>query len=256
MLNPTSFRTLGLLMVAAVLLTVPGCRSAAARAARAGKVEITGAGAAGTPLGIHVENALGETVIEVDRRFRAPSVLAYPMDSAGGRVRGASTAWVAAEQIESEGRSTLRVLALEQEGANRRPIYIRVRVPEGRGVSVRNAGGPVRLVGVSGPLEVQADAAEGAGRKRGASISVVMSAPADSPISLLSGEGAVRLEMPASSEGRLEVRAPRRILEFEARGARVTAAKTSGDTYTATLNGGTNPVVLSSRGGEVEVRLR
>lgn len=218
-------------------------------------VVIEGAGTAVVPLSVHVENGLGEVVVEVNKRYKTPSVQAYEIDEGGGRVRGKPQAWVAAEQIQSEGKTMLRVLALEQEGV-KKPVYIRVRVPEGQGVSVKNAGGPVRLTGVSGPIEVQADAGEPGQWKRGASISVAMGAPVDSPISLFSADGEVELLMPAGSRGRLDVQAPHRLVVLDADGARVMGAKTSGETYSATLNEGTNPVIVSAKARGAEVRLK
>lgn len=251
---PTFFRTMtGAIYAGALAFLAAGCSGEN----QAGVTIVGADGAKSGALALHIENALGETLVEVDPRLSGPSVEVFVIDpSTGALIESAPKAagWVGAEQTEIDGKPTLRVLSLHQEGQETRPIFIRIRAPEVRGAYVRAVGGPVRLLGVDGPINVETEASAGLRRPGGASIHVRLNGPLDTPVSLVSDDGDVRLELPGSSRGQVEVTALRRVIELGGHGASVSGAKTSGDKWSGTLNGGSNPVVLRSRAGQAVVR--
>lgn len=254
--KPTFFRTfLRVLGVVGVAGAVAGCH-----APGRSRVTITGLDTTESgPISVHVENALGETLVEVDRRLAGPVVEAVGVNPATGAVVAGGKddrPWIAAELTDSGGGRTLRVLSIPQPEQGARPVFIRIRAPEIRGVFARGVGGPVRLLGVNGPVDVETEAAPGSRWPGGASILVRVDEPLETSASLISRDGDVRLDLPGSSRVRFDVVAPRRMVELGGRGASVADAKTIGERWSGTLNGGVSPAVLRSSTGQAWISTR
>lgn len=220
-------------------------------------IEVAGPGlsAAGRPA-LDITNRNGSVRVEVDPRLTQPVVQAKVRSASDSELKpkeAAEHVWVAAETVNEGGRQILRVLAEPKEGAPESPrIQLLIKIPPTSGVIVRNAGGPVELVGVGGPIEVE----NGIGGGPGGRIEVRTDEIMTYPVTLTTTDGAVFYQVPPASTGRFDILSEEGKARFVAEGGTVSDIQAAEDHWVGTLNRGDNPVILRSRSGYVRAMVR
>lgn len=122
-------------------------------------------------------------------------------------------------------------------------------VPRCDGVRVWNRGGKVTLEGVAGAIQVE----NGSFGKDTAPIEVRTDKDITDPVVLSTDAGSVAYQVGPGSSGRFTLDSSDSTEEFNCQVAWPGQVYSDGRTTTATLNGGTNPVMLSSGKGSVIV---
>jgi hypothetical protein len=244
-------RTSGLLILAA-LLVIPllaGCN----RGARVG-VPVAGL-EVDQEFGptVHVDNFSGSVTVIADPRVREPQV------SARVRSQDRRSTWskrdvlnlvdVQADSSIENGRRTLRVVTSPITETERVTVDVTVRVSRTEGIRVVNAGGPVELVRVSGPVTVL----NGAGGAPGGDISLRTGAPMTAPVTLTTSAGNVLYQVGPMSSGAFELISEDGRAEFYAKVGKITNVQPQESRYRAVLNDGTNSVLLRTGSGTARV---
>lgn len=241
---------LGLVCIAGLVL-LGGCNRPVREA-----VEIGGAtlGAGSAPM-VDVVNPSGSVRVEVDERLTAPTVFARIRPAPGSQLEpelAAAAVSVTAEASSEGDREVLRVRAEPDPDAAETPrVHLVVRVPDTAGVTVRNAGGAVELIGVSGPLDVE----NGYAGRPGGRIEVRAGEPVRGPVRLTTSEGPVFYQAPFGSTGRFDIRSAHGPARFTAHSGTVEDVRVEESRWTGVLNGGQNPVELRSGRGLVRAHI-
>jgi hypothetical protein len=151
------------------------------------------------------------------------------------------------------GRRLLRVVTTPATGADGRPLDVAVdvvvRVPKTEGVRVKNAGGDVDLVGVSGPVTVQNGFGGPGSAGIGGDVYLRTGEAMTEPVSLSTTGGDVTYQVGPGSTGRFEITSDKGMAEFFSRLGNVTDVRPSTSRYTAVLDDGANPVTLHTNDG-------
>lgn len=221
------------------------------------EVEVGGAGlsAASRPV-LDVTNRNGSVRVEVDPLLSQPVVRAQISPGAGSELKAkeaAEHAWIAAETVNEGGREVVRILAEPKEGSPETPrIHLLVLTPPTSGVTVRNAGGAIELIGVAGPIEVE----NGIGGGPGGRVEVRTDEIMTWPVTLTTTEGPVFYQVPPESTGRFDISTESGKARFVAKGGSVGGVLAAEDRWVGTLNRGENPVTLRSGDGFVRAMVR
>lgn len=253
-------KTIGFRLVAAILsgiaaMGVAGCSTTGTNAQCEVKIDRADDPGVG-PLGVDVQNQLGEVEVTVDPAVEHPFVEAVPMATGSpmgsiDRESGASP-WAAAQIGTSEGGRVLRVLCTSREGESARPVYLRVVVPACDGVRVRNSGGPATVVDVGGTIDVQTTPSAAYSWPEGGAVRVRTSRVLKSNVTLVSSDGEVSLDLPRSSTGTIVAESPNTRVDLATvKGTQSNSeARTSlRGVYSVSLNEGTNTLTLRSGRG-------
>lgn len=159
---------------------------------------------------------------------------------------------VTAESLVENGRPVLRIRSSTTlPNPDRARARLIICVPDCDGVKVRNAGGIVELRHVAGAIDVQ----NGVGSGPGGRIELWTAKPMTEPVTLTTNGGIVLYQIAPRSTGRFDMTAVNGQAAMEAYGGDVRAQTTTYDRFVGTLNGGENPVTLTSRNGSVWARV-
>jgi hypothetical protein len=189
----------------------------------------------------------------------------YSRAKVGANIRrarrwSAPNRWAAAREAEitavSEQRDDGRYyLTVSSETEGKDPLLSRaevvVRLPDCGGVTVRNSGGLVELRGVAGPINVE----NGQGDRRGGRVELRTGEAMTEPVTIITTEGTVYYQVDQDSTGQFELTAEGGEAAFDARVGHVQFGNYETSRITATLNRGTNPVILRSMRGSVVARM-
>lgn len=126
-------------------------------------------------------------------------------------------------------------------------VALELRAPSCRGVYVRSTGGPIFLTNVSGPMSIT----NGLGGGSGGNVTVRTNEPLVDPIWIDTPSGNVDLFMPPASKGVFELQSDSGTADFYAMRGKLDRVRVTPQTWTGTLNDGTNQVVLRSGRGRV-----
>lgn len=216
-------------------------------------VEVSGpAPGRDVPLAVDVTNTNGSVLLRVDPRLTEPHVT-FEVHAANVKTETKRTVidtqgTTVARGVEKDGRYVLTVEAKCERGSPDRPfVDVEILVPRCDGLYVRNSGGPVELVGVSGAVQVE----NGVGGEAGGRIEVRTAAPMHEPVRLVTSHGPIYFQVGPDSSGQFDLTAEDGDTEFRAYVGSVTGAQNYNDHCTCTLNGGENTVTLRSRRGVV-----
>lgn len=224
------------------------------KAPKSKRIAIAGpAVVAGAAVGLDVQNQNGGVKVVVDAA--RPEAVVVARTRSGGRVvteGDRAHAWIAAESVDQDGRSVLRVLSTPAEGGADQPVDLVIFVPRCDGLTVRNAGGPVEVVGVSGAVDVESG---GAGRP-GGWIRVRSDHALSSPVRLITDEGTIVCIVTPDSAGRISMNAPHGSAKIFAPQTVLLGAQVSQTAISATLNGGSNDIVLHTASGDAQLIVR
>ncbi|MFN0132196.1 MAG: hypothetical protein ACKVW3_06650 [Phycisphaerales bacterium] len=199
---------------------------------------------------VEVINWNGSVRVEADKRLAAPDVSAtiYRQSRKGPKGKDLNiAATIRAIASYDDGRRVLRVTGspASPERENDVSLVLTIRVPRSEGVTVRNAGGDVELVGVGGAIDVE----NGSGGLRGGDIVVRTGAAITSPVSLTSPQGLVHFQAGPGSSGTFDISSDSGPAEFVSKVGAVRGARPVPGHFRAVLNEGTNPVVLRAGTG-------
>ncbi len=239
---------LGLAAVVAVS-ALGGCK-----APKSKRIAIAGpAVAAGAAVGLDVQNQNGGVKVVVTSWRPEPVVVARTRTGGRVAIEGENAqAWIAAESVDQDGRSVLRVLASPAEGGAGEPVDLVIFVPRCDGLTVRNAGGPVEVVGVAGAVDVESG---GAGMP-GGWIRVRSDRPVTAPVRLITDEGTIVCVVTPDSAGKISMNAPHGSAKIFAPETVLLGAQVSQTAISATLNGGSNDIVLHTANGDAQLIVR
>lgn len=245
---------LKLVCVGMILSLMQGC-TAASRPQAALSIPVTNVElSAGLPTALHVENAKGSIVVRVNPLLQEPTVYARWNNMTKPQLEPDEdtppSIWIAAE-TEAEGRyAVLRVLAERQPSADpESSVDLFITMPRCDGVVITNAGGRVKLVGVSGAIQVESGLKSG----QGGTIEVRTDNPVTAPVLLSTSKGNISLHVSTSSTGQFNLSSAQGKSTMYARNSRIEQVHFSPTSWTGTLNAGTNPVRLQTGRGSIRV---
>lgn len=202
---------------------------------------------------VDVTNWNGSVYIVADPRFKDAKVSAKVRSLSrnlwqreGDLVAGADVK--AVSTVGTDGR-ILRVISQPADDPPR-PIAVDlyIRVPKVSGTRVRNSGGPVEVVRVEGPIDIE----NGVGGGPGGDIQVRTGAAMTGPATLVTTSGSVLYQVGPGSTGRFDLMtdegpAP----QFSSRLGETSDVRPEFNRYSCVFNNGGNPVVLRSGNGLV-----
>ncbi|HYF15490.1 MAG TPA: hypothetical protein VD971_10515 [Phycisphaerales bacterium] len=230
---------------AALLVCLAACGCSTHPIGRSVPVQARGDAAPGGSLRVEIENTMGSIQLDVDARADGPVVQASSLGSGGDGP--APEGWVAAQLDAAASGPVLRVLAGDPTGSGT-PVNLRITVPTALGVSVRNNGGAVTLIGVNGPLDISNGLATG----RGGKVTVTTSRDLSGPVTIKTRTGDIIFAAGPGTSGRFELRG--------ARGSTVLApaarnSESAGAILRITLGNADKPFILRADDGAVTVRV-
>lgn len=205
-------------------------------------------------MGLDVENFGGSVVIEVVPGLSKPEVRASVRDESNGFMRVLDDkmvkGWFSADLVNQNGRPTLRVLT-SRSTASKPPasVVLKLRVPAADGVRVRNSGGYVELRGVWGEIIVE----NGYRGGEGGDILLSTDRRLTDAVRLTTTAGNVELRTGMTSKGRFELNSSDGRMEINVRGDVLTSQRRTASSFVGVLNGGENPIVLTSATGKLKV---
>lgn len=207
----------------------------------------------GTP-SIEVENARGVVTVTIDPKIKTPEVRGYiypqPEMTKPMREEAANDSSFNVQVVEANGRPLVKVHGAPPPNADESAaVEITVRLPACWGVTVRNAGGAVRLAGVAGPITVE----NGAGSGVGGMVIVRTGQTMTDAVTLTTTSGDIYYQIPPTSTGRMDLKSLKGPATLRAEGGRLTQVLPTYSWYQGVLNGGENPVTLRSGKGMVRV---
>ncbi len=201
---------------------------------------------------IDVSNFRGSVRVIADERAKTPTVSARVRRlDRSLRLRDkelAQKATITADSGIEDGRRLLRV-ETAPTGEDEVAVDLVVRIATTEGIRVRNAGGPVELVGIQGPVTV----INGVGGAAGGDVTVRTGEAMTDHVNLVTTDGTVLYQVGPGSSGAFYLETDSGKAEFYAKIGKVTEARPSVSTYRAVLNSGDNPISLRSGDGNVRV---
>lgn len=213
---------------------------------------------AGAPLALDVENAFGSVNVVAAPRITEPTVEArlrtVQWTSNTDPAAKGRDAWVSAETVEQGGRYILRILSDTPPAADGAapPVQIDliVRLPACDGIMIRNAGGPVRVKGARGAVDI----ANGSPARPGGIVEYRTNHAIVDPVTITSTNHHVLYFVGPGSTGTLDLESGIGKVEVDQHFGVMADVIPTPTTYDAVFNDGTNPVVLTAPQGKVEAR--
>lgn len=239
----------GLSAAGMMMAVVGGCTSNLAKVTHERMVEMP-AGAVGA-LAVDISNACGSVEVRVDPRWKTPKVEWFAIGNVPEVSKGKETEWVATDVAVDQGRPVLRVLGTELDG-QRVPVRVLVMIPSCAGVRVRNSEGPVKLMHVSGAVDV----VNGVQGVSGGHVMVVVDGVTREPISVTSTDGNVQVSLARGSSGNVTLTAPVGRVSMKGGKEALRNVRVEKSKWTGVVNGGDNAITLNADGGHVELVIR
>lgn len=237
------------LAIGALTLVVGGCASQMVKVTHERAV-VMPAGTVGA-MAVDVSNACGSVEVRVDPRWKEPRVEWFAIGDVPEASRGTETEWVATDVAVDQGRAVLRVLGSELDG-RRVPVRVLVMIPACAGVRVRNSEGPVKLMHVSGAVDV-VNGLQGAS---GGHVVVVVDGATTEPISVTSADGNVSVSLARGSRGNVSLTAPVGRVSMKGGKEGLRNVRVEKSKWTGIVNGGENAVALHADDGHAELVIR
>jgi hypothetical protein len=206
-------------------------------------------------LAVDIENYRGSVVVEVLPGLTKPTLQAWVLDETKGFMRVTDDvtvrSWYAAEVASVQGRPVLRILTKRTNETKPSSVRLVVQTPSCDGIRVRNSGGEVRLLGISGEVTVE----NGYKGGEGGGITVSTNRRLADAVSLRTTKGVISLMIPTNSQGRLDLNTPKGSPEVNVRGDGLDNVKKTLTGFAATLNNGVKPWTLLSAEGDIRVEV-
>jgi hypothetical protein len=203
------------------------------------------------PVAIDVESFGGDVIVEADARLRQATVGVVLEATHGYKRSGEAKASLAqiehsAELVPGDMGPVLRVrTATTHAEPYFQRAHVRIDLPHADGVRVRTRWGRVELVDVEGTLDVETSEED---------VRVMTHLALVRPVTILNRQGSIDYRVRGESSGAFDCRAIRGNVDARVvYGRFVVRSGTDGSTLLATLNGGTNPVVLRTVDGHIRI---
>lgn len=252
MMNANARRVLVGCLAAAISFaaasSLTGCKRAVlgVNAPIAGYDEAT----AGVTTSIDVVNTSGSVLVYADKRWKKPEVYLKAKSDKTKRLK-VIPEWLHVDSVLEQGRPVLRVrcdapIAGENGGDETFTNRLVVRVPACTDITIRNGGGSVEVIGVTGSIDVQ----NGYENRTGGDVIVRTDAPITTPVLVYTTEGNANCQIGLGSTGQVEVSSDQGKAEVRARSTPFTGIRNPSDTrWVGTMNNGTNAVVVRTGKG-------
>lgn len=192
------------------------------------------------PLAVDVQNARGTVSVWVEP---GKPIAVWAADR-GGKGMNHRPDWIAASLTEDNGKPVLRVLNDSQEGEPTETT-IRIRVPSCAGIRVRNSGGLIDVKGVTGAIDLQNTMPPGSGM----AIRAYAGGPITAPVTARTNNGSIDVRLPTGSTGAVRVHAVNGTPIVDGGYLVLTSVKMTRTDITCTVEGGENPIDLSTEDG-------
>ncbi|MCW5763254.1 MAG: hypothetical protein KIT88_08455 [Phycisphaeraceae bacterium] len=208
------------------------------------------------PVAIDIENLNGSVTVKVDDKYDKAFV--YARAQWRGKYSKAeweslrNEEWVVAEHVIEDGNSILRVLS--QASPETDPpawVQITVLMPSCDGVFIRNAGGPVLVVGSGGAHTIES----GFDRGSGGHVEVRTGRKIVDPISLRTSDGNVDLILAPNSGGTVDLQTDRGRAIFGSAFGRTTSVRAESKRWSGVWNAQSNPISLQTLRGTAVLRV-
>lgn len=244
------WKALSGVFVAAALTVLAGCggttrMSVPISGPRLGKAYATA---------VTVENWKGSVRVVADPQASEPTVSAKVArtnkQGPKGKELQQSVSISAATAFE-EGKPTLRVVSRPALGDPPVTAELTITVPRVQGTTVRNSGGGVELVGVTGAVSIE----NGTSVENGGMVVVRTGAAMTEPVMVNTTAGRVIYQVGPGSRGRFDVTTDRGRAEFTSTVGSVSQLRPESTRCRAVLNDGVNLVSLHSGAGNVSARV-
>ncbi len=139
---------------------------------------------------------------------------------------------------------TIRTWTSDPEAHYQR-VMLHLEVPEVDGMTIRTHNGDVEAVGVYGMMDIRTDDGE---------VRILTESPLTEAIQIINDAGSINLRMRRESMGAIDAHAVRgNVFHVCPQGAWSTLPGTSHNTLKASLNDGTNPILLRAADGEIRI---
>lgn len=204
---------------------------------------------------IRVENPNGAVRIQVDPTLRHPVVKADVTSDTrltpSERARLNERLRLSARTSVDGNQTRLDVNLGPRARTDEHPVSIVVRTPSCGSVVIRNAGGPVELIGVGGEVNI----VSGGDDQPGGHIRIRTEMPMHGPVRIETTDGDVVVFAPSRSSGDVELSTDNGRARLFARGASVTRMSADARRWTGRVNDGANEISIHTRRGNVRVTL-
>lgn len=233
----------GVIMMGLMIGASGGCTNTSKREAMAitGATEIT----ASTPLAIDISNEHGSVIVEVSPKFEKLSVWAR----ASGDTKEARTPdFAGAEVVMDEGRPVLRIVGANPNAVDGAGKYLQIRVqsPACAGIRIRNDGGPVRVTGVSGAIDIENSTFGVSG-----GTTVIATKPVVDPVRIVTRSGGIDFRMPADSRGTVSAGVHTGTIRGDVGESKLSNLKATDRSWSGVINAPGNTIELRSDTGDV-----
>ena len=234
------------LLLAAACLALGGCGTQHQMVESFGVAELTG------PMAVRVHNASGSVRIEVDETLPEATIETEIFTSESLN-KEELQALVDAINVETAldaatGNHVLDVRTTSAMEDMEHAINVSISLPRCDGVFVDNRDGEVHLYRTSGATTV---------RNRGGVITLRTDKTVTDPVTLTNVDGNIYMLMPPDSTGAIDLVSLDGDLSYKATGNTTTVGGyLTDETFTATMNGGTNPIICRTNSGDVWLRPR
>lgn len=241
--TPRMMAVVGTLLLGVVLHTSMGCTNTGKRDVMAitGATEVT----ASTPLAIDISNEHGSVVVEVSPSFKELAVWAR---ASGDTKEARVPDFAGAEVVMDEGRPVLRIVGANPSAVDGAGKYLQIRVqsPACAGIRIRNDGGPVRVTGVSGAIDVENSTYGISG-----GTTVIAAKPVVDPVRIVTRSGGIDFRMPVDSRGTVLAALHEGTIRADVGASKTTNIKASDRSWNGVINEPGNSIELRSDTGDV-----
>ena len=203
------------------------------------------------PVAVDVENFNGSVVITCDPLL--PKATLSVVREATHGYRRTAEAQASLGEIEYTARVVPSpdgpVLEVRTWTIHREPhfqrAHLHLQLPSATGIRVRTQRGMVTAVNVSGPVDIETTEGD---------VRVMTDLPLHEPVRITNRLGDIDYRVRGESTGVFDCEAVRGAVDHRIRNGRVSIHSGSDhDTLRATLNGGSNPIVLRTVDGDIRV---
>lgn len=201
--------------------------------------------------GVVVDNPRGSVTVHADDRFDFPMVEARARHAGGSFPIEQVVPPVVVEAIvtESGNRYTLRTDTIVPPERDDIFVDLIVRVPTCLGVRVRNASGPVELIGVAGTIDVE----NGNERAHGGTVSLKTDWALTGPTRIVTRNGDIYYAIGPGSSGLFSASTDRGRVFVRCSDGYLTDVRPTETQWSGRLNGGERQTVLETMDGDVTV---
>ena len=241
--KPQWIAFVGLLMLGLMLHTSMGCMNTGKRDVMVitGATEITGS----TPLAIDISNEHGSVVVEVSPSFKELAVWAR---ASGDTTQARIPAFAGAELVMDEGRPVLRIVGANPNAVDGVGKYLQIRVqsPACAGIRIRNDGGPVRVTGISGAIDI-----ENSTNGMSGGTTVIAAKPVVDPVRIVTRGGGIDFRMPADSRGTVSAGVHKGKIRGDVGESKASSIRASDRSWSGVINAPGNSIELRSDTGDI-----